>query len=80
MSHPIVHFEIVTTIALIAGLIIVSVLQPGVGANIDPKTIDPSKIAIFTAAAHDTTTVGFLMGIIPDSFVGAFASQSKQSP
>jgi aerobic C4-dicarboxylate transport protein len=69
----IVYFEIVTTIALFAGLLIVNVLQPGVGANIDPKSIDPSKIANFTAAAHDTTTVGFLLGIIPDSFVGAFA-------
>jgi aerobic C4-dicarboxylate transport protein len=69
----IVYFEIVTTVALIFGLIIVNVLQPGVGANIDPKTIDPSKIAVYTAAAHDTTTVGFLSEIIPDSFVGAFA-------
>ncbi|SDR53322.1 aerobic C4-dicarboxylate transport protein [Rhizobiales bacterium GAS191] len=69
----IVYFEIVTTVALLVGLVIVNVLQPGVGANIDPKTIDPSKIAVFTAAAHDTTTVGFLMSIIPDSFIGAFA-------
>jgi aerobic C4-dicarboxylate transport protein len=69
----IVYFEIVTTIALVVGLVIVNVLQPGVGANIDPKAIDPSKIATFTAAAHDTTTVGFLLSIIPESFVGAFA-------
>jgi len=69
----IIYFEVVTTVALIVGLVLVNVLQPGVGANIDPKTIDPSKIATFTAAAHDTSTVGFLLGIIPESFVGAFA-------
>jgi aerobic C4-dicarboxylate transport protein len=69
----ILYFEIVTTIALLVGLIVINVVQPGVGANIDPKTIDPSKIAAFAAAAHDTTTVGFLMSVIPESFVGAFA-------
>jgi aerobic C4-dicarboxylate transport protein len=69
----IVYFEVVTTIALIVGLVIVNVLQPGVGANIDPKAIDPSKIASFTTAAHETTTVGFLLGIIPETFVGAFS-------
>ena len=69
----IVYFEIVTTIALLVGLVVINVVQPGVGANIDPRTIDPSKIAAFTAAAHDTTTVGFLMSVIPESFVGAFA-------
>jgi aerobic C4-dicarboxylate transport protein len=69
----IVYFEIVTTIALVVGLTVVNLLHPGAGANIDPKAIDPSKIASFTAAAHDNTTVGFLMGIIPESFVGAFA-------
>jgi aerobic C4-dicarboxylate transport protein len=47
----IIYFEVVTTIALIVGLVIVNVLHPGVGANIDPKTIDPSKIATFTAEA-----------------------------
>jgi len=69
----IVYFEVVTTIALVVGLVIVNVLQPGVGANIDPKAIDPSKIASFTTAAHETTTVGFLLGLIPETFVGAFA-------
>src|SRR5580704_4477445 len=53
----ILYFEIVTTVALVVGLVIVNLLHPGTGANIDPKSLDPSKIAVFTAAAHDTTTV-----------------------
>ncbi|MDH7795694.1 MULTISPECIES: dicarboxylate/amino acid:cation symporter [unclassified Beijerinckia] len=69
----IIYFEVMTTIALIVGLVVINVLHPGIGANIDPKTIDPHQIATFTAAAAHSTTTQFLLDIIPESFVGAFA-------
>ncbi|OJY06061.1 MAG: C4-dicarboxylate transporter DctA [Rhizobiales bacterium 62-17] len=69
----IIYFEIMTTVALVVGLVVINVLHPGVGANIDPKTIDPHAIATFTAAAEHSTTTQFLLDIIPESFFGAFA-------
>ncbi|HEV2571641.1 MAG TPA: dicarboxylate/amino acid:cation symporter [Beijerinckiaceae bacterium] len=69
----IIYFEIMTTVALVVGLVVINVLHPGVGANIDPKTIDPHAIATFTVAAEHSTTTQFLLDIIPESFFGAFA-------
>src|SRR5712691_6369184 len=52
-----VYFEVLTTLALIVGLIVVNVLQPGVGMNIDPKTIDTKSIQIYTTKAGQQSTV-----------------------
>lgn len=68
------YFEIVTTLALIIGLIVVNLWKPGVGINLDLSTIDTKSIASFTAKAKDQSTVQFLMEIIPSTVVGAFAS------
>ena len=68
-----VYFELVTTLALIVGLIVVNVWQPGVGMNVDPATLDTKAIAAFTAKAGEQSTVDFLMHIIPPTVVGAFA-------
>lgn len=67
------YFEIVSTIALIIGLIIVNVVQPGAGMNVDPATLDAKAVAIYAEQAKDRI-VGFLMDIIPGSVIGAFAS------
>ncbi|MBQ0822616.1 dicarboxylate/amino acid:cation symporter [Microvirga sp. HBU67558] len=69
-----IYFEVVTTLALIIGLIVVNLWQPGVGVNVDLSRIDTSAIASFTEKAKDQSTVAFLMEIIPATVVGAFAN------
>ena len=69
----ILYFEIVSTIALIVGLIIVNVVQPGAGMNIDPASLDANAIAQYTGPGKMHTTTEFIMHIIPNTIVGAFA-------
>lgn len=68
-----IYFEVVTTLALIVGLIVINVLQPGAGMNVDPKTIDTKSIQVYTTKAGQQSTVEFLMNIVPSTIVGAFA-------
>src|SRR6267378_957846 len=68
-----IYFEVMTTLALIVGLIIVNILQPGAGMNVDARTIDTKSIQIYTTKAGQQGTVEFLMHIIPNTVVGAFA-------
>ena len=68
-----VYFEVMTTVALIIGLIIVNLWRPGAGMNIDPATLDTKAIATYTAQAGEQSTVEFLLHIIPATVVGAFA-------
>jgi aerobic C4-dicarboxylate transport protein len=67
------YFEIVSTIALMVGLLVVNVLQPGSGMNIDPASLDTKGIAAYTGPGKIGTTTEFLMNIIPSSAVDAFA-------
>ena len=69
----ILYFEVVSTIALIVGLIIVNVVQPGAGMNIDPASLDANAIAQYTGPGKMHTTTEFIMHIIPNTIVGAFA-------
>ncbi len=69
-----VYFEIVTTFALALGILLAYTLQPGVGMNVDTSTLDASAMAGYTSrVAEATSTVDFLMKIIPATFVDAFA-------
>src|SRR5881296_1526959 len=68
-----IYFEGVTTLALLVGLVVVNVLQPGVGMNVDAKTIDTKSIQVYTTKAGQQSTADFLMHIIPNTVVGAFA-------
>jgi aerobic C4-dicarboxylate transport protein len=68
-----VYFEVVTTLALIVGLIVSNTLQPGAGMNVDPTTIDTKSIQGFVAKSKEQSTLQFLMDIIPTTVVGAFA-------
>src|SRR5690242_19748404 len=68
-----VYFEAVTTLALIVGLIVVNVMQPGAVMNVDPKGLDTKAIQVYTTKAGQESTVDFLMHIIPNTIVGAFA-------
>ncbi|MBS9476382.1 dicarboxylate/amino acid:cation symporter [Ancylobacter radicis] len=68
------YFLCFSTLALIVGLIIGNVIQPGTGLHIDPNSLDAKAVQTYAAKAHDASIVGFLQNIIPDTVVGAFAS------
>lgn len=66
------YFLTFSTLALFIGLVVANVVQPGHGMNIDPASLHNQKVSEYVAKAHDTSVTGFLMGIIPDTFVSAF--------
>ena len=68
-----IYFEVLTTVALILGMVIVNVWQPGAGMNVDPAALDTKSIASYAAKAQEQGTVAFLMHIIPTTVIGAFA-------
>ncbi|MBN8952886.1 MULTISPECIES: dicarboxylate/amino acid:cation symporter [unclassified Rhizobium] len=68
-----IYFLTFSTLALIIGLIVANVVQPGAGMHINPATLDTKAVNNYAAQAHDASVVGFLMNIIPDTIVGAFA-------
>jgi aerobic C4-dicarboxylate transport protein len=69
----IVYFEAVTTLALIIGLVVVNLWQPGVGMNVDANSLDTSQIQTYTAQAKQQTVQEFFLHLIPSTFVSAFA-------
>lgn len=72
-GYALLYFEIVSTVALVIGLIIVNVVQPGAGMHVDPSTLDTKSIAAYTAPGKMQSTTDFLMNIIPSSAIDAFA-------
>ncbi|WP_316176728.1 MULTISPECIES: C4-dicarboxylate transporter DctA [unclassified Bradyrhizobium] len=68
-----IYFEAITTLALIIGLTAVNLFQPGVGMNIDPATINSATIEPYVKQTAAVGFVPFLLNIIPQTFVGAFA-------
>jgi len=68
------YFEAVSTVALAIGLLVGELLQPGKGFNIDPATLDPSAVEGYVHRAKQEGIVAHLLGIIPDTFLGAFAN------
>src|SRR6266487_2590119 len=69
----IIYFEIVTTLALIIGLMIVNIVQPGNGMHVDPATLDTSGVQNYIQQGKSTAFVYFLLHIIPYTLIGAFA-------
>jgi aerobic C4-dicarboxylate transport protein len=69
----IVYFEIMTTVAMVIGLVAVNLLKPGVGMNIDPATVNASAVEPYVKMTAAVGFVPFLMNIIPGTIVGAFA-------
>ncbi len=67
------YFEIVSTLALVIGLVVVNVLQPGAGMHVDANALDTKGIAAYTEPGKMKGTVDFLLSVIPSSVVGAFA-------
>ncbi len=73
-GKTLLYFEIVSTLALVIGLIVVNLWRPGDGFNIDPKTLDPKLSAGYVQTAQHLSTTEFLLNIIPNTFIGAFVS------
>jgi aerobic C4-dicarboxylate transport protein len=71
--RALVYFEVVSTLALVVGLVVVLIVQPGVGMHVDPATLDARGVSAYTSGAAHTSVTDFLLNIIPDSVVGAFA-------
>ncbi|WP_027475457.1 dicarboxylate/amino acid:cation symporter [Curvibacter gracilis] len=67
------YFEIVSSLALVVGLVVVNVLAPGEGMHVDPSTLDTKGIAAYTGPGKMQGTVDFLLNVIPSSVVDAFA-------
>jgi aerobic C4-dicarboxylate transport protein len=69
-----VYFEIVSTIALVIGLLVVNVFKPGAGFNIDPASLDPQMGRAYAQQAHALDAVSFCLNIIPNTLFDAFVS------
>ena len=72
-AKALLYFEIVSTFALAIGLLVVSIIRPGVGMNADASKLDTTGLETFTTKAQADSTVEFLMNIIPKTIVDAFA-------
>ena len=64
-----IYFITFSTLALIVGMIVANVVQPGAGMNIDPATLNPKKVSDYVIKAKESSVVGFLMNIIPETVV-----------
>lgn len=71
--RALVYFEVVSTLALAIGLVVVNVLKPGEGIAFDPATVDPQSVSAYTSASRQLNGVDFILHIIPDTLVGAFS-------
>ncbi|MDC8786521.1 dicarboxylate/amino acid:cation symporter [Roseateles koreensis] len=67
------YFEVVSTVALVIGLVVVNLLQPGVGMNVDPAALDTKGISAYTGPGKLASTTDFLLAIIPNTLFDAFA-------
>jgi len=68
-----IYFELVSSLALVIGLVVVNLVRPGAGINADPSTLDATAVASYTTGAKSLSTVDFFLHMIPDTVVGAFA-------
>jgi len=72
-AKALIYFEIVSTLALAIGLLVVTIVQPGAGMNADVSTLDTRALTTYTAKADKQSTVDFFINIIPSTVVDAFA-------
>jgi len=72
----ILYFEVVTTIALIIGLVVINFLKPGVGMNIDPATLDTKSVENFITESKSQSVGDFLLHIIPENIVNALSTSN----
>jgi aerobic C4-dicarboxylate transport protein len=70
-AKAMIYFITVSSLALVIGLVVANVVKPGAGMNVDPATLDSSAVANYVGRAEEQTIVDFLLGIIPNTFLGA---------
>src|SRR6187549_1003116 len=76
-AKALIYFEVVSSIALVIGLVVINVAQPGGGFNVDPATLDATAVADYAKRAHAQTTTDFILSIVPVTFFDAFAGSGN---
>ena len=71
-GKALIYFEVVSTFALIIGLLVVNIVKPGAGFNADPRTLDANAVADYAKRAASQTTADFILHLIPATFLDAF--------
>src|SRR5262245_643669 len=71
-GKALLYFEVVSTFALIIGLVVANLIEPGAGFNADPASLDAKAVADYAKVAASQSTVDFVMHIIPRTFFDAF--------
>ena len=72
-GYALLYFELVSSLALVVGLVLINALQPGAGMNVDPASLDTKSIAAYAAPGKMQSTTDFLLNVIPNTVVDAFA-------
>ena len=76
-AKALLYFEIVSTVALLIGLVVVNTLRPGAGFNADPRTLDGGAVADYAKRAATQSTTEFVLSIIPTTFLDAFTGSGS---
>jgi aerobic C4-dicarboxylate transport protein len=76
-AKALLYFEIVSTVALVIGLVVVNTLRPGAGFNVDPATLDAGAVADYAKRASTQSTTDFILSIIPTTFLDAFTGSGS---
>src|SRR5262245_26413517 len=76
-GKALIYFEVVSTVALVIGLLVINVVRPGDGFNVDPATLDANAVADYAKRATSQTTTAFVLGIIPATFFDAFTGSGN---
>ncbi len=71
-GKALLYFEVVSSLALVIGLLVMNFLKPGAGFNVDPKTLDAKAVATYAKAATEQNSTDFILHIIPKTFTDAF--------
>ena len=73
-AKALIYFEVVSTLALMLGLVVMNIAKPGKGLNIDPATLDPKAVASYTKLASEQSMTDFVLHMIPKTFTDAFTA------
>jgi aerobic C4-dicarboxylate transport protein len=73
-GKALLYFEVVSTLALGVGLLVVHLIRPGEGFNASPQSMDNTAVAAYAKSAAEQSTVEFLLHIIPKTFFDAFTN------
>jgi aerobic C4-dicarboxylate transport protein len=76
-AKALLYFEVVSTVALLIGLVVVNTVRPGAGFNVDPATLDARAVADYAKRASTQTTTDFILSIIPSTFLDAFTGSGN---